>query len=130
LFQLKKIKLFIKPNDIFNDLKDIRNAKKEYFVVFFLDSRNQEIKRETVSIGSINASIAHPREVFEAAIKYSAFQIILAHNHPSMNFLPSQEDIQTTKNLVKAGNIIGIEVIDHIIVTNDNYYSFKENNLI
>jgi DNA repair protein RadC len=96
-------------------MKDVRNNKKEYFVVFYLDSRNQLIKKEVISIGTLNTSLVHPREVFEPAIKNFASQIIISHNHPSGENKPSAEDIRTTKRLVEAGKILGIEIIDHVI---------------
>ena len=107
----------------------IGNKKKEHFVILCLDSRNNLIYDE-VSIGTLNASLVHPRELFSKAILNHANQIIVAHNHPSGDFNPSNEDSVTTKRLVNAGKLIGISIIDHIIVSNSNYYSFKENNLI
>ena len=130
LLQNKQAAILLSPKDVWDQLKDIRDNKKEHFVVFFLDTRNQEIKREIISIGSLNASLVHPREVFEPAIRYSAAQIIVAHNHPSGNTDPSEEDLVITKRLVEAGKIMGIEIVDHIIVTNSDYLSFKEKNLI
>jgi len=131
LFQNKKIIIaqLLKPQDVFENLKDIRESKKEHFVVFFLDSRNQQIHREIISIGTINASLVHPREVFEPAVKYLAVQVILAHNHPSGDLNPSEEDLTVNKRLVEAGELLGIEVLDHIIVTKDSFSSFKENGL-
>lgn len=99
-------------------------------MIFYLDTRNQEIKREIISIGSLNASLVHPREVFEPAVKYSAAQIIIAHNHPSGNPDPSEDDLKITKRLIEAGKILGIEVIDHIIVTNNSFISLKKNKLL
>jgi len=122
--------LFLKPEDVWKELKDIRELKKEHFVIFYLDSRNQEIKREIISVGSLNASLVHPREVFEPAVKNLAAQVILAHNHPSGNPEPSRDDLEINRRLVEAGKILGIEVIDHIIVTVTGYLSFKEKNLI
>lgn len=121
---------YLGPEDVWKELKDIRDNKKEHFVVFYLDSRNQEIKREIISVGSLNASLVHPREVFEPAIKHLAAQIILAHNHPSGDTEPSEDDLTVNKRLVEAGKILGIEVIDHIIVTQSRYFSFKERNLL
>ena len=91
-----------------------------------MDSRNQEIKREIISIGSLNANLVHPREVFEPAVKHLAAQIILAHNHPSGDPQPSEEDLEINKRLIEAGKILGIEVVDHIIAAKDAYFSFKE----
>ncbi len=130
LLKSKKVCLYMKPEDVWEELKDIRNLKKEHFIVFYLDVRNQEIKREIISIGSLNASLVHPREVFDPAIRNSAAQIIIAHNHPSDNPEPSDDDLVITKRLVEAGKILGIEIIDHIIVAKSRFYSFKENGLI
>jgi DNA repair protein RadC len=132
LFQNKKITIaqLLSPQDVFDNLKDIRESKKEHFVVFFLDSRNQQIHREIISVGTINASLVHPREVFEPAVKYLAVQIILAHNHPSGELEPSEEDLTVNKRLVEAGQLLGIEVLDHIIVGKDSFSSFKEKGLL
>ena len=82
LLQDKKSCLILSPKEVWEELKDIRDNKKEHFVIFFLDSRNQEIKREIISVGSLNANLVHPREVFEPAIRFLASHIIIAHNHP------------------------------------------------
>lgn len=119
----------LKPEDVYNGLKDIRNCRKEHFIAFYLDSRNQEIHREIISIGTLNASLVHPREVFEPAVKHLAANIILAHNHPSGDCLASEEDLAVNKRLVEAGRIFGIEVLDHVIVTENAYMSFKEKGL-
>lgn len=121
---------YLHPEDVWKELKDIRDNKKEHFVIFYLDSRNQEIKREVISVGSLNASLVHPREVFEPAVKNLAAQILLAHNHPSGDSEPSEEDLEINKRLSEAGKILGIEVIDHIIVTRNSYFSFKEKELL
>jgi len=126
----KVARLYLKPEDVWRELKDLRGLKKEHFVVFYLDSRNQEIKREIVSVGSLNANLVHPREVFEPAVKNLAAQIILAHNHPSGNPEPSEDDLKINRRLIEAGKILGIEVLDHIIVTKDRYLSFREKGLI
>jgi len=122
--------LYLTPEDIWKELKDIRGHKKEHFVVFFLDSRNQEIKREVVSVGSLNANLVHPREVFEPAVKNLAAQVILVHNHPSGDPEPSEDDLEINKRLVEAGKILGIEVIDHIIIAKNGFLSFKEKGII
>ena len=111
-------------------LRSGKKGEKEYFVIFYLDSRNQEIKREIISIGSLNANLVHPREVFEPAVRDLAAQIILAHNHPSGDPEPSEDDITITKRLIEAGKIMGIEVVDHIIVVKNGFFSFKEKGLL
>lgn len=128
MFENKKIGIgqLLSPQDVFDSLKDIRESKKEHFVVFFLDTRNQQIKREIISIGTINASLVHPREVFEPAVRHLAVQLILAHNHPSGDLEPSEEDLDVHRRLCEAGQILGIEVLDHVIVTRNAFRSFKE----
>ncbi len=130
LMKGKKAALHLTPADVCEQLKDIRDLKKEHFVVFFLDSRSQEIRRETISIGTLNASLVHPREVFEQAIKLSAAQIIVAHNHPSGDPEPSAEDREITKRLAEAGKILGIELVDHILVAGKSFRSMREQNLM
>jgi len=130
LLQNKQSVLLLSPQDVWEQLKDIRDNKKEHFVIFFLDARNQEIKREIISVGSLNANLVHPREVFEPAVRHLAAQVIIVHNHPAGDPSPSQEDSEITKQLVDAGKLLGIEVKDHVIVSKNNFFSFKEHKLI
>lgn len=129
LLKEKKTELILSPEDVWEQLKDIRDHKKEHFVIFYLDTRNQEITREVISVGSLNANLVHPREVFEPAVKNLAAQIIIAHNHPSGNTEPSEEDLEITKKLVESGDILGIGIVDHIIVAKDCYLSMKAEGL-
>lgn len=108
----------------------MRYLKKEIFKVLLLDARGMIISDETVSIGDLISSPVHPRESFVAAIKRSAAAVIFAHNHPSGDPSPSDDDIQTTKRLKQAGEILGIEVLDHIIVGDGTYVSLKATGLI
>ncbi len=103
---------------------------REVFVAVLMDARNQVLGINTVSIGSLTASIIHPREVFKAAILMGAANMILAHNHPSGDPSPSREDIEITRRLAKAGEILGIEVLDHLILTPTGHLSFKEKGLL
>ena len=116
--------------DAIKELAHIKENKKENFVVLYLDARNKLIYKETVSIGSLNANLVHPREVFEPAVRYLAAQIVLAHNHPSGDPEPSEDDLLLTKKLVESGKILGIEVFDHIIVARDSFFSFKNEGII
>jgi len=118
------------PEDTIKIISNIKNNKKENFVALYLDARNKLIHQETISIGSLNASIVHPREVFEPAIQYLAAQIILAHNHPSGDPEPSTEDLAITKRLVESGKILGIEITDHIILAKNGFISFKAKRLL
>lgn len=120
----------VTPRDVWRSVSDIAQRKKEHFVVFYVDSRYQEIGREVVSVGTISASIVHPREVFEPAIKLLASGILVVHNHPSGNLEPSAEDIEVTQRLREAGTILGVSLLDHVIVSKDSYLSFKEQRLL
>jgi DNA repair protein RadC len=119
------------PNDVKNLLmEEMRYLEKEHFKAILLNIKNHVISVEDISIGSLNTSIVHPREVFKTAIKRSSASLIIVHNHPSGDPTPSKEDIQVTKRLVDAGKIIGIEVLDHIIIGNGIFISFKEKGII
>ena len=107
-------------------LYDIRKKQKEHLVVLYLNARNELIAKECVSIGTNNANIAHPREVFEPAVRFCANSIIIAHNHPSGDPSPSTQDLEVTKKLIDSGKILGIEVLDHIIVGYNKHYSISE----
>lgn len=118
------------PASIASKCESFRTAKREHFYVFLLDTQNRIIERETVSIGTLNASLIHPRECFRTAIVKSAASVIFVHNHPSGGLEPSTEDIHVTKRLVDAGKLLGIAVLDHVIVTVDSYTSFRERNIL
>lgn len=107
-------------------MNDMRFLTQEHFVCLYLNTKNQVIHRQTVFIGSLNASIVHPREVFKEAFRRSAASIICFHNHPSGDASPSREDIEVTKRLVECGKMIGIEILDHIIIGDKKYVSMKE----
>ncbi|MBF4694864.1 RadC family protein [Fusibacter ferrireducens] len=116
------------PDAIFTFFKsEIGHEKVEKFIVVLLNTKNEMIKWEIISVGSLNASIVHPREVFNKAIKKNAAAIIAVHNHPSGHVTPSREDLNITMRLKEAGRIVGINLIDHIIIGHEKYYSFKEN---
>ena len=120
--------------DVVNFYKQkMKGLKKEVFKCILLDTKNKLIniiKDEDVSIGSLSASIVHPRETFKAAIRESAAAVIFIHNHPSGDTKPSQEDVLLTRRLVQAGEVLGIRVLDHIIISDENYFSFRDNGLI
>ena len=119
------------PESVFNLLKnEIGNKKKESFYILSLTTRNNLISVDKVSTGTLSASLAHPREVFLPAIKNSASTVIIVHNHPSEDTRPSEDDLKITKRLTEAGKILGIDVVDHIIVSRTNYFSFKDKGLI
>lgn len=130
LLKDKRSELVLSPRAVAEQMGTERISKKEHFVVFFLDTQNQIVRKELVSIGTLNASLIHPREVFEPAIKHVASHIIVAHNHPSGSLEPSNEDLAVTKRLGDAGRLLGIQLLDHVIVTASGYSSLKEQNLL
>jgi len=138
-FELTKRALEVEDNnlptinsakDAVAQLQELRTAKKEHFVALYLNARNQLIYKEAISIGTLNASLIHPREVFKSAIDHLAASILVAHNHPSGSLEPSEDDLAVTKRLQEAGKILGIEVVDHVIVTRNGSASLKEKNLL
>ncbi len=104
----------------------LSGVDKEHFMILHMDTRNKIIKDEIVSVGTLNSSLIHPREVFKSAIKESANAIILVHNHPSGDVEPSEEDKKITDILFKAGELLSIKVLDHVIIGKDSWYSFKD----
>ncbi len=133
-FELTKRALEVEDNnlpyinsakDAVAQLQELRTAKKEHFVVLYLNARNQLIHKETISIGTLNANLVHPREVFKPAFEHLAASIIVAHNHPSGGTEPSEADLELTKRLKDAGKILGIEMADHIIITNEENKSIN-----
>ncbi len=119
------------PWDIYKYyMEGLRYLNKEIFKIILLNTKNEIICDIDVSVGTLNMSLVHPREVFREAIKRNSNKIILMHNHPSGNIEPSNEDKNVTLRLIKCGDLIGIEVIDHIIIGDGLYYSFKENMII
>ncbi|HGH7179271.1 TPA: DNA repair protein RadC [Bacillus luti] len=119
------------PEDGYKLLKQfLEDADREHFIVVSLDTKNQPVAINICHIGSLNASIVHPREVMKSAILSNAASIIVGHNHPSGKVEPSKEDIEVTKRLVEAGKIIGIDVLDHIIVGDETFTSLKEKGII
>ncbi|MBD3249285.1 DNA repair protein RadC [Candidatus Woesearchaeota archaeon] len=125
-------------NKTINSAKDIAKSlipelsglKKEHLIGIFLNSRKKIIKKETIFIGSLDSSIIHPRELFKAALAESAAALILVHNHPSGDPIPSQDDISITEQIIKAGEILGISVLDHVITGENKYFSMKEESII
>ena len=111
-------------------MEEMRFLEKEHFKTILLNIKNHVISIENISVGSLNSSIVHPREVFKPAIKRSSASVILVHNHPSGDPTPSKEDIEVTSRLVNAGNVLGIAVLDHVIIGNNSILSLKEQGLM
>lgn len=106
-------------------INSLKKKKKEYLIAIFLNARHQVISKQIISIGTLTASLAHPREIFAPAIGKAAACVILAHNHPSGDPSPSDEDMRLTQRIKQAGHILGIELLDHLIIATQGVYSFK-----
>src|SRR5512145_1945497 len=119
------------PKDVYTLMyPKMREQKKERFITLYLDTKNQILKEEVVSIGSLNASIVHPREVFKSALMESSASVIMVHNHPSGDPSPSREDIMVTEKLVEGGKLLGIDILDHIIIGDGRYVSLKDEGFV
>jgi len=115
------------PADVYSILyPKMREQKRERLVALLLDTKNQVLREEVISIGSLNANIVHPREVFKAALMESCASVILSHNHPSGDPTPSREDIAVTEKLVEGGKLLGIDVLDHVVIGEGRYVSLKD----
>lgn len=129
--QSAKIQMITGPEDVARyAMPHYRFEQKEHFAVLLLNTKNHVISMPEVSVGSLSASVVHPREVFRAAIDHAAAAMILLHNHPSGDPTPSREDIAVTERLVKAGKIMDIPVLDHVVLGRDRFISLKEKGLL
>ncbi len=116
--------------DVYEVVKEWKDKKQEHFITITLDGANNLIEKRVITIGTVNQSLVHPREVFADAITDRAASIILCHNHPSGTMEPSKEDIVVTKRLSEAGKMLGIEVLDHVIFGSEKFYSFKSEGIL
>lgn len=116
--------------DIYEELKAYRYKQQEYFIALYLDGANHLVDKKVITIGTLNQSLVHPREVFSYAVEKRCASIIVAHNHPSGELKPSSEDINVTKRLQYSAKILGIELLDHVIFTKDGFFSFDEENIL
>lgn len=119
-------KVIRSPEDAASIFDELKDQKQEHFVAIFLNTKNVVIGKKTIFVGSLNASIVHPRELFNEAIKRNAASIIVAHGHPSGDSKPSRQDIDVTKRIVSVGELIGIPVLDHVVIGFNNFTSMKE----
>ena len=129
-YLIKQNKKITSAKDVYEELKEYHNKKQEYFLALYLDGANHLIQTKIITIGILNQSLVHPREVFSYAIEKRCASIIVAHNHPSGILEASNEDINVTKRLKESGKILGIELLDHLIITNNGYLSLKEEGVL
>jgi len=123
-------KVILTPEAVLQQVEDIKNKNREYLIALYLNARHELISRETVAIGGLNASNIEPRDVFSKALALPCAFIILVHNHPSGDPTPSKDDKVLTKHLIKAGKLLGMRLVDHIIVSKRDYFSFREAGLV
>jgi len=129
--RLEMLERFTSPSQVFDFFHhELRDSRKELFLTLLLDGKNRITRKVEISIGSLNQSIVHPREVFAPAVRESAAAVIFIHNHPSGDPAPSREDREITRRLKEAGEILGIRVLDHIIIGDGSYFSFVESGLL
>lgn len=126
----KSVRVLKDSNDVLPLLSLLANKKQEYFVCISLNGGNRLISRRVVTIGLVDQALVHPREVFSEALKERAAKIIVAHNHPAGDVSPSSEDIRVTEILAKASTILGLDLLDHIIVAGEKYFSFREEGML
>jgi len=127
-YLIKQNKKITDASDVYEELKKYRDKRQEYFLSLYLDGANHLSETRVITIGTLNQSLVHPREVFAPAIEQRCASIIVAHNHPSGVLSPSREDIEVTKRLQESGKILGIELLDHIIFTKNGYISLRDEN--
>jgi len=129
-YLIKQNKKITSSKDVYEELKNYKDKKQEYFVAVYLDGANHICDIKVITIGILNKSLVHPREVFAFAIQNRCASVIVAHNHPSGILEPSDSDIEVTKRLKQSGEILGIELLDHIIISKNGYFSFNENAML
>lgn len=125
-----KLPIIDSPRAALDQFADIRNHKKEHFVALYLNARNELIHKEIISIGTLTRSLVHPREVFAPALTHSAASVLVAHNHPSGDVVPSDDDLIITKRLCESAELLGIAIFDHLIITHDSSFSLREHGLL
>lgn len=117
--------VFSSPEAVFLHTRDVADAEREHFLTVMLDARHRYLARETISLGTLDASLVHPREVFRPAIEKAAAALVLVHNHPSGDVSPSRDDLAITRRLIEVGEVMGIPVLDHVIVAGDRFRSIR-----
>ncbi len=127
---VQNTKPLLTQQDILARLSDIRTKQQEYFICLSLDGGQRLIAQRTITIGTLDSVLAHPREVFADAIADRAASVVVAHNHPSGEVKPSQKDITLTQQLTAAGQLLGIPLRDHVIVTKTDYFSYRQHHLL
>jgi DNA repair protein RadC len=118
------------PREAYELVRDLKRARKEHLVALYLDAQNHLILRETISIGALNTTRTHPREILQPAILHSALAFVLVHNHPSGSLEPSRDDLEFTRSIARAGELIGVGLTDHLIVSPRGFVSLKERGVL
>jgi len=127
-YLIKSNKKISSASDVYEELKEYRNKQQEYFLALYLDGANHLCETKVITIGTLNQSLVHPREVFAPAVEKRCASIIVAHNHPSGILSPSYEDMEVTRRLKESAKILGIELLDHVIFTKEGFLSLRDEN--
>ena len=127
---LKRGRTVSSPEDVYREVRHYASTEQEYMVVVLLNGAHEVIKTFVATIGTLDRTVVHSREIYSEAIRMRAASVAIAHNHPSGTLMPSQDDKDVTARLVKAGQLLGIKLLDHLIFTDERYYSFLEHGLI
>ncbi len=127
----KTLPIIRSTEDVLAQAVYLRDRTREHLMTIYLNARNEMVwKKQSTFVGTLNANLIHPREIFAKALEHNAASVILAHNHPSGDAEPSQDDLKITKRIIEAGKIMGIDVLDHVVITKTKVFSFKDNKLI
>jgi len=129
-YLIKENKKISNADDVYNELKEYHNKQQEYFLCIYLDGANHICQTRVITIGTLNQSLVHPREVFAPAVENRCASIIVAHNHPSGVLKPSREDMLVTQRLKDSGKLLGIELLDHVILGKSGYFSMKDEGVL
>ncbi len=129
-YLVKQNKKISNASDVYDELKEYKNKQQEYFLTIYLDGANHICETRVITIGTLNQSLVHPREVFAPAVEHRCASIIVAHNHPSGVLKPSREDMLVTDRLKQSGKLLGIELLDHVVFGKDGYFSMKDEGIL
>ena len=129
-YLIKQNKKITQAKDVYDELREYKNKQQEYLIALYLDGANHLCQTQVITIGILNQSLVHPREVFAPAIQNRCASVIIAHNHPSGELKPSIEDMRVTERLKQSGKLLGIELLDHVVFTKDGYLSLKDEGMM
>ncbi|WP_419777747.1 JAB domain-containing protein [Malaciobacter marinus] len=129
-YQSQENRVISCSSDVYEEIKEYAVCEQEHFITIYLDGANRIIETRVNFIGTLNQSLVHPRDIFRTAVRLNVASIIIVHNHPSNILRPSEEDLNVTQRIKESGQVLGIDLLDHIIISSNGYYSFKSKNIL